>query len=79
MGTENKFIPKGVPKAAMHKILDYLVPEHKSNPNLSISPQFVSQYYKNFQLAKRLRGTALSLLKTQYAKFPVDHGRRKVS
>ena len=70
MGTKKTTTPKGVPKRAFHTILDYLTLHKKTNPNISIDNQFVFQYYKNFQLLSRLRGSALCLLKTQYAKKP---------
>jgi hypothetical protein len=63
------FLPN-VPKHALHKILSYLLLQQKANRNISITPQSVSQYNKNFQLLSRLRGTALCLLKTQFAKKP---------
>ena len=66
MGTKNTTIPKG----KFHTILNYLTHHKKTNHNISIDNQFVFQYYKNFQLLSRLRGSALCLLKTQYAKKP---------
>jgi len=76
MGTKNKHIPKGVPKISLDSILHYLILQKSTNHNLILSPHFVFHYYKNFQLLTRLRGSALCLLKTQFAKKPVDHGLR---
>lgn len=70
MNIRDKDILRGVPKRALHAILTYLVEQKKSNLNISITPHFVFQYYKNFQLLLRLRGAALCLLKTQFAKKP---------
>lgn len=74
MRTKNKFISAGVPKHALHAILPYLLAQEKNNSTISITPHFVFQYYKNFQLMNRLRGAALCLLKTNFTKKPVDHG-----
>ncbi len=57
-------------KQEFNKILDYLLIERKSKPHISFTPTILSQYYKNFQLLNRLRGSALCLLKTQFAKKP---------
>jgi hypothetical protein len=69
MGTKNKYIP-AIAKQQSNKILDYLLDNRKTNRDISITPQTVSQYNKNFQLLSRLRGSALCLLKTQFAKKP---------
>ena len=66
MGT-NHYIPKGA-KPEFNKILDHLLHLRKTNPDISINHPTVLQYYKNFQVLSRLRGTALCLLKTQYAR-----------
>ncbi|MDB5199261.1 MAG: hypothetical protein JWO92_1224 [Chitinophagaceae bacterium] len=72
-----------IPKQSLDNILHYLLLQQiqqvkKSNkqpaPPQKRHPHFLFQYYKNFQVRKRLRDTALSLLKTQFSKFPVDHG-----
>lgn len=69
-----------IPKHSLDNILYYLTLEEIKNtkPPTVIPqkrhPHFLFQYYKNFQVRKRLKDTALSLLKTQYTKFPVDHG-----
>ncbi len=69
-----------IPKRSLDNILHYLTMEEiKNTKSPTVFPQkrhqhFLFQYYKNFQVRKRLKDTALSLLKTQYTKFPVDHG-----
>jgi hypothetical protein len=72
-----------IPKYILHNILHYLLLQQIEQakkmtegqaPPQTRHPHFLFQYYKNFRLTKRLRDTALSLLKTQYTKFPVDHG-----
>ncbi len=72
-----------IPKHSLDNILHYLLVQQlqqvkKTNEPVASPkkrhPHFLFQYYKNFQLRKRLRDTALSLLKTQFSKFPVDHG-----
>jgi hypothetical protein len=69
-----------IPKQALDNILHYLLMQQiKTSKQFSFTkqpkhPHLIFQYYKNFQVRKRLRDTALSLLKTQYSKFPVDHG-----
>jgi len=72
-----------IPKQSLDNILHYLLLqqiEQSKNPKQFLAPpqqrhpHFLFQYYKNFRLTKKLRDTALSLLKTQYTKFPVDHG-----
>lgn len=68
-----------VPKRYSDRILHYLVLQRitkSKDPALSSSfgyhrhPHFIFQYHKNFQLMKRLKGNALALLQTQYAKKP---------
>lgn len=65
----------GIPTRCLHTIQHYLLmqgiraaatgtPMHLHNPNTFF------QYYKNFNVKKRLSGKALSLLQTQYAKKP---------
>jgi hypothetical protein len=72
-----------IPKQSLDNILHYLLLKQieqakKINegqvPPQKRHPHFLFQYYKNFRVTKRLRDTALSLLKTQFTKFPVDHG-----
>jgi hypothetical protein len=69
-----------IPQQALHNIMHYLLLQQINNSRLFLQnpqprhPHYLFQYYKNFRLTKRLRDTALSLLKTQYTKFPVDHG-----
>ena len=72
-----------IPKPVLDNLLHYLLLQQikqakRSNEKETIPtkrhPHFLFQYYKNFQVRKRLRDTALSLLKTQFSKFPVDHG-----
>ena len=69
----------GIPTCSLHSILHYLVIQQiKANkqPTSNASfpqrrhPSFLFQYHKNFQLVSRLRGNALALLQTQYAKKP---------
>jgi hypothetical protein len=66
----NKVLQTSIPKSSLDNILHYLLEKRKTNHNICINNQFVFQYYKNFQLLSRLRGSALCLLKTQYAKKP---------
>ena len=72
-----------IPKQFLDNILHYLLLQQIQQVKKSMvqvaspqkrHPHFLFQYYKNFQVRKRLRDTALSLLKTQFSKFPVDHG-----
>lgn len=78
---ERKEIPSltGIPKRNLHLILHYLALElikKSKQPSSSSSfsqkrhRYFLFQYHKNFQLVSRLKGTALCLLQTQYAKKP---------
>jgi hypothetical protein len=69
----------GIPKRSLHAILHYLllqeIKKSKLASSLSSFPQkrhryFLFQYHKNFQLVRRLKGSALCLLQTQYAKKP---------
>jgi len=68
-----------IPKSSLDNILHYIsMEEIKNTKSPTVFPQkrhphFLFQHYKNFQLRKRLKETALSLLKTQYSKFPVNH------
>ena len=68
-----------IPKRSLHSILHYLLLQQIKNSkhpsSTSSFPQkrhryFLFQYYKNFQLISRLKGSALCLLQTQYAKKP---------
>ncbi|MGH2566065.1 MAG: hypothetical protein ACRDE5_16220 [Ginsengibacter sp.] len=49
---------------------------NNKNPSSAITlpshrhPHFLFQYHKSFQLVSRLKGSALCLLKTQFAKKP---------
>jgi hypothetical protein len=72
-----------IPKNILDNILHYLLLQHIQQTKMPKGatplpqkrhPHFLFQYYKNFQVTKRLKGSALSLLKTQFSKFPVDHG-----
>ena len=76
-----KHIPskiKGIPKPSFNFIVEYLLTLQLSHKryfkfieNLSQEhTTVIFQYYKNFQLMSRLRGAALCLLKTQFAKKP---------
>ena len=70
-------IPKPVLDNLLHYLLLQQIEQVKNSKEPSPQkrhPHFLFQYYKNFQVRKRLRDTALSLLKTQFSKFPVDHG-----
>ncbi|HEY8660844.1 MAG TPA: hypothetical protein VIL78_17550 [Hanamia sp.] len=66
----------GIPKRSLHHILHYLVMQQIKKEKYTYSfaqrrhPHFLFQYHKNFQLVSRLKGTALCLLQTQYAKKP---------
>ncbi|KAA9040831.1 hypothetical protein FW778_01970 [Ginsengibacter hankyongi] len=81
MATKNTYqsSPTGIPKRSLDYILHYLVLQkihHDKHPYLPTPfyrqrhPSFLFQYHKNFRLVSRLRGSALCLLKTQYAKKP---------
>jgi hypothetical protein len=79
VGGENSPPITDIPKRSLHFILHYLLLQQikKSKqpvPQSSFSPKrhryFLFQYHKNFQLVSRLKGPALALLKTQYAKKP---------
>jgi hypothetical protein len=68
-----------IPKRSLDYILHYLILQkihHDKHPHLPLPfykqrhPYFLFQYYKNFKLISRLKGSALSLLQTQYAKKP---------
>ncbi|MEO6868467.1 MAG: hypothetical protein ABI168_02410 [Ginsengibacter sp.] len=67
-----------IPIDSYHSILHYLALEkiHRNRIGSSSSfgnkrhPHFIFQYHKNFRLLSRLRGSALCLLKTQFAKKP---------
>ena len=65
-----------IPKRNLHFILFYLNREFikkSKQPSFSLPKRhryFLFQYHKNFQLTSRLKGHALCLLKTQYAKKP---------
>jgi len=69
----------GIPKRSLDYILHYLllqlIKKSKQPKNFSSStperhPHFLFQYHKSFRLVSRLKGSALCLLKTQYAKKP---------
>ena len=66
----------GIPKRSLDSILHYLLLEEiKNHKHPSSFPQkrrrfFLFQYHKNFRLVRRLKGSALCLLQTQYAKKP---------
>ena len=69
----------GIPKRSLHSILHCLLLEQikksKRPSSTSSFPQkrhgyFLFQYHKNFQLVRRLKGSALCLLQAQYAKKP---------
>ena len=66
-------------KRSLDRILHYLALQQIHNSKKSSAqttssqerhPHFLFQYHKNFQLVSRLKGPALALLKTQYAKKP---------
>jgi hypothetical protein len=67
-----------IPKRSLHHILHYLtlelIKKSKQPSSSSFSQKrhryFLFQYHKNFQLICRLKGNALCLLQTQYAKKP---------
>lgn len=76
-----KYIPsaiKGIPKPSFNFIVEYLLTLQLNNKKFfngvdilsQKHPTVIFQYYKNFQLMSRLRGSALCLLKTQFAKKP---------
>jgi len=68
----------GIPKRSLDRLLHYLTLQQITSgkkPSFSpISykrhPHFLFQYHKSFRLVSRLKGSALCLLKTQYAKKP---------
>ena len=69
----------GIPKPALDNILHNLLMQQvqaaKHNPGIIYKPlkrhRFtLYQYYKNFRLLSRLKGKALCLLQTQFAKKP---------
>jgi hypothetical protein len=69
----------GIPKCSLDFILHYLTLQkirYDKHPHLPLPfyykrhPHFLFQYHKNFRLVSRLKGSALSLLKTQFAKKP---------
>ncbi len=68
-----------IPKCKRDLVLHYLAKQHlkiiRHAPGAGGRPNmrheyFVYQYYKNFQMIKRLKDKALALLQTQYAKKP---------
>lgn len=68
-----------IPERSLHFILYYLTIQQIKNsklpssyPRISYKPNryFLFQYHKNFRLIRRLKGSALCLLQTQYAKKP---------
>lgn len=72
-------IPKNILDNILHYLLLQQIQQVKNLKQVPVAPKkrhphFLFQYYKNFQVRKRLKDTALSLLKTQFSKFPVDHG-----
>jgi len=81
MAAKNIYQPSltGIPKRSLDNILHYLTVQkihHDKHPHLPTPfyhkrhPHFLFQYHKSFRLVSRLKGSALSLLKTQYAKKP---------
>lgn len=69
----------GIPKRSLHFILHYLtlqlirkVKQSSSQPSFSYRHNRYSlfSYNKDFQIVRHLKGSALCLLKTQYAKKP---------
>jgi len=66
----------GIPQRSLHNLLHYLVMQQIKKEKYTYSfaqrrhPHFLFQYHKNFQLVSRLKGTALCLLQTQFAKKP---------
>jgi hypothetical protein len=82
MATKNIHTPPsltGIPKRNLDTILHYLLSQkihHDKHPHLPLPfyhkrhPYFLFQYHKSFRLVSRLKGSALSLLQTQYAKKP---------
>lgn len=66
----------GIPKRNLDFILHYLLlqqiisSKHSSGSLFSYKRHrfFLFQYHKNFQLARKLKGNALSLIQSQYAK-----------
>lgn len=72
-------LSRGIPKSVLDSILNYLIqqqraaikPSASKNFNQSVHhPWFLYHYYKNFRLVIRLRGAALSLLKSGFIKKP---------
>ena len=68
-----------IPKRNLDFILHYLLlqqiknskrPSSASSFSQKRHPYFLFQYHKNFQLKSRLKGAALCLLQTQFAKKP---------
>jgi len=68
-----------IPKRALDRLLHYLALQQIQNGKQSSAqtgnepprhPHFLFQYHKAFRLVSRLKGPALALLKTQYAKKP---------
>jgi hypothetical protein len=67
-----------IPKPCLDHILHYLLLSQIKNraasaggaPDQEPHRFILYQYYKNFQLLSRLKGLALCLLKTQWAKKP---------
>ena len=68
-----------IPKRSLDSVLHYLVLQQIRNSQQPVAhssfsrkrhPHFLYQYHKNFQLVSRLKGSALCLLRTQYAKKP---------
>ena len=68
-----------IPKRSLDDILHYLVlqkiqqEQHRELPTPFYRERhrfFLFQYHKNFNLVQRLKGSALCLLQTQFAKKP---------
>jgi hypothetical protein len=68
-----------IPKRSLHSILHYLLLDEIKKSKQPSPPSYLSQkrhqyflfqYHKNFQLVRRLKGSALCLLLTQFAKKP---------
>ncbi len=80
MAAKKKNRTAAIPKDELDKLLYYLFTQQMKPANLFLSssqtrhPHYLFQYYKAFRFTKRLKDTALCLLKTQFSKFPVDHG-----
>ena len=81
MAAKNTYQPSltGIPKRSLDRLLHYLAmqqiknskkPRKESSSTPVRHPHFLFQYHKSFRLVSRLKGSALCLLKTQFAKKP---------